>query len=233
MHPYILLNWKNNLEDLFTLAHELGHNMHSLYSGSVQPYIYSDYTIFLAEIVSTFNEALVMEYLLYTTSYEKFKLAIIERYISNIVFTFYRQAMFAKFEKIVYELAEEGEYLTFEKLCEIYKDLVTKYLGPEIEIDEEETYTWARIPHFYYNFYVFQYATGLSASSFLIRKLNIEKDNFANLYIEKFLKAGSSKSSLDILLDLGLDLSKPDAIIALTNKMNELIDLYESMYIIK
>lgn len=229
MHPYILLNWNNNLEDVFTLAHELGHNMHSLYSGSYQPFVYSDYTIFLAEIASTFNEALLMEYMLSTVKDKKFKLALIERYISNIVFTFYRQALFAEFEMIVYQKAQEGEYLSSEKLCKIYRELLSRYWGPDVIIDEEETYTWARVPHFYYNFYVYQYATGIAASQFFISKLKKEKSSFADLYINKFLKAGSSKYSLEILNDLGLDFSKPDAIIALALRMNELIDEYEKL----
>ena len=171
VHPYVLLNWSNLLNDVFTLTHEIGHNMHSYYTGKTQPYPYAHYTIFLAEVASTFNESLLLDYLIENSNKKEEKLFLIEKYLNNITATFYRQIMFAEFEMWAYEQAENGIALTSEILNKNYKDIYRKYWGPEMIVDKEEEHTWARIPHFYYNFYVYQYATGFAASETLSEKV--------------------------------------------------------------
>ncbi|MBP1683539.1 MAG: pepF [Ignavibacteriaceae bacterium] len=152
VHPYVLLNWTDLLNDVFTLTHEMGHNMHSYYTGQNQPYPYANYSIFLAEVASTFNESLLLDHLLEIADNRKEKLFLLERYLNNLTATFYRQVMFAEFEMIVYDRTEKGESLTSEVLNNLYKNIYQKYWGPDMFVPEEEQYTWARIPHFYYNF---------------------------------------------------------------------------------
>jgi oligoendopeptidase F len=171
VHPYVLLNWTDLLNDVFTLAHEMGHNMHSYFTGQTQPYPYANYSIFLAEVASTFNESLLLEHLIQNSESVQEKLYLLEKYLNNITATFFRQVMFAEFEMEVYKRAEGGEALTSELLREMYKNMYQKYWGPAMVIDEEEEFTWARIPHFYYNFYVYQYATGFAASEVLAAKV--------------------------------------------------------------
>ncbi len=227
-HPYVLLNWSGQLSDVFTLAHEMGHNMHSLYSEKTQPYIYSDYSIFVAEVASTCNEAMLLDYLIKNASSKDEKLALLEKYISNITSTFYRQVMFAEFEKDAHEMLEKGEPLTAESLTALYKNITDKYLGPDMVIDEEETYTWARIPHFYYNFYVYQYATSFAASQVLIKKIINEKQPAIDKYLN-FLKSGSSDYPIEILKKAGVDMTSPEPILQTIAKMNELLDQLEKL----
>ncbi|MDZ7765152.1 MAG: oligoendopeptidase F [Melioribacteraceae bacterium] len=170
VHPYVLLNWQNQLNDVFTFAHEMGHNMHSHYTGETQPYPYADYSIFLAEVASTMNEAFLLDYLIDNAETEEEKLSLIEKHLNNVTTTFYRQARFADFEKKVHAMTERGEVLTHEKLCELYGENYSQLWGDVMRVDEEETYTWARVPHFYYNFYVYQYATSFAASQQLAEK---------------------------------------------------------------
>ncbi len=226
VHPYVLLNWNNQLNDVFTLAHEMGHNMHSHYSGTNQPYIYADYSIFVAEVASTMNEALLLDYLIEHAKSKNEKLALIEKNLDNITFTFFRQTRFAEFEKLMHEKTEQGEALTPDSLCKIYGDLYQKYWGPEMVVDKEETYTWARIPHFYYNFYVYQYATSFAASQALEAKVKKEGKPAVEKYLN-FLKSGSSDYPIEVLKKAGVDMTKPDAIIAVINKMNKLLDEME------
>ena len=167
VHPYVLLNWTNLLNDVFTLTHEMGHNMHSFYTGLNQPYTYANYSIFLAEVASTFNENLLLDHLIKISKSKEEKLFLLEKYLNNITTTVYRQVMFAEFESLTHFKVENGTALTPDVLCNLYKDIYQKYWGPEMIIDEEESYTWARVPHFYYNFYVYQYATGFAASEVL------------------------------------------------------------------
>ena len=176
VHPYVLLNWTDLLNDVFTLAHEMGHNMHSYYTGMNQPFTYANYTIFLAEVASTFNESLLLDYLISNSETKEDKLFLLEKYLNNITATFYRQTMFAEFEMNVYERTEKGEALTHDLLCNMYRDIYQKYWGPAMVIDKEEEFTWARVPHFYYNFYVYQYATGFAASEVLANKVKNEKN---------------------------------------------------------
>ena len=228
VHPYVLLNWTDLLNDVFTLTHEMGHNMHSHFTGVSQPYPYANYSIFLAEVASTFNESLLLDHLISNASAREDKLYFLEKYLNNITLTFYRQVMFAEFEMIVYEKTESGIALTPDVLCELYGSLYQKYWGPEMVVDDEERYTWARVPHFYYNFYVYQYATGFSASEVLARKVKTEGKPAVEKYLN-FLKAGSSNYPINILKDAGVDMSSPEAVLSTTQKMNELLNEVETL----
>lgn len=228
IHPYVLLNWNDQLNDVFTLAHEMGHNMHSFYTGLNQPYPYADYSIFVAEVASTMNEALLLDYLIDKADTKEEKLALIEKQLNNITFTFYRQTRFAEFEQLVNELTEKGEALTADKLCEIYGEMYQRYWGPDMKVDEEETYTWARIPHFYYNFYVYQYATSFAASQHLAAKVESEGQEAIDKYLN-FLKAGSSVYPIDVLEYAGVDMNSPEAIQAVSAKMDQLLDQMEEL----
>jgi oligoendopeptidase F len=228
VHPYVLLNWTDLLNDVFTLAHEMGHNMHSYYTGMSQPYPYANYSIFLAEVASTFNESLLLDYMISNSSSREEKLYLIEKYLNNITQTFYRQVMFAEFEKTVYERTERGDALTPQFLCDLYGSTYNKYWGPEMVVDEEEYFTWARVPHFYYNFYVYQYATGFAASEILSLKVKTEGNSAVEKYMN-FLKAGSSDYPINILKKAGVDMSSPDPVIAVTQKMNLLLDEVEGL----
>ncbi len=227
-HPYVLLNWNGTLNDVFTLAHEMGHNMHSYYTGLNQPYAYADYSIFVAEVASTMNEALLLDYLIANAETKEEKLSLIEKNLNNITTTFYRQTRFAQFEQMVHEMVEKDEPLTSEKLCEMYGKLYQDYWGPEMTVDEEETYTWARIPHFYYNFYVYQYATSFAASQALAAKIKAEGQPAIDSYL-KFLKAGSSMYPIDVLKSAGVDMNSPEVVIAVTKKMDELLGQMENL----
>lgn len=226
VHPYVLMNWNNQLNDVFTLAHEMGHNMHSYYTGNHQPYIYANYTIFLAEVASTLNESLLLDYLIQQSKNANEKLALMEKFLNNITTTFYRQTMFAEFEKLIYEYVESGNALTVEFLCENYKSLYQKYWGDKMLITEEETFTWARIPHFYYNFYVFQYATGFAASEAISNLVKNEGDSAIQRYL-RFLKSGSSNFSLDLLKAAGVDMLSDQPVISTTEKMNQILNEME------
>ncbi len=228
VHPYVLLNWNDQLNDVFTLAHEMGHNMHSYYTGNTQPFPYADYSIFLAEVASTLNEALLLDYLIENAKTKEEKLSLIEKYITNIVTTFYRQTMFAEYEQKTHEMVEKGEALTPEVLTPLYKELVQRYWGPDMTVDEEEAYTWARIPHFYYNFYVYQYATGYAASQELAQKIKNEKQPAIDKYLN-FLKAGNSDYPINVLKAAGVDMTSPEPVNQTIKKMNELLDQMEKL----
>jgi oligoendopeptidase F len=230
VHPYVLLNWTGLLNDVFTLAHEMGHNMHSYYTGLNQPYTYANYTIFLAEVASTFNESLLLDYLITNSESKESKLFLLEKYLNNITATFYRQTMFAEFEMNVYDRTEKGEALTHDLLCSMYKDIYQKYWGPAMVIDKEEEYTWARVPHFYYNFYVYQYATGFAASEVLANKVKNEKKPAVDKYL-RFLKSGSSDYSINILKNAGVDMNSSEPVLAATKKMDQLLDEVEKLII--
>jgi oligoendopeptidase F len=228
VHPYVLLNWSDLLNDVFTLAHEMGHNMHSFYTGKNQPYPYANYTIFLAEVASTFNESLLLDYLIESTNKKEEKLFLIEKYLNNITTTFYRQIMFAEFEMWAHEQVEGGNALTSEILSKNYKDIYQKYWGPEMIVDKEEEHTWARIPHFYYNFYVYQYATGYAASEVLSKKVKNEGKPAVEKYLN-FLKSGSSDYSINILKAAGVDMNSSEPVEATTQKMDMLLNELEKL----
>lgn len=228
VHPYVLLNWADLLNDVFTLAHEMGHNMHSYYTGLTQPYHYANYSIFLAEVASTFNENLLLDHLINISETKDEKLFLLEKYLNNISATVYRQVMFAEFEMLTHSKVENGEVLTPDTLCKLYQDIYQKYWGDEMVVDEEESYTWARVPHFYYNFYVYQYATGFAASEALAEKVKSEGETAVKKYID-FLKAGSSNYPINILKNAGVDMNSPEPILAVTKKMNQIIDEIENL----
>jgi oligoendopeptidase F len=222
-HPYVSMNYDNTVNSMFTLIHEMGHSMHSYYTWENQPAVYSDYTIFVAEVASTCNEALLMEYLLKNTEDENQKLYLINYFMEQFRGTLFRQTMFAEFELEAHTRAENGVPLTFDMLCDIYRKLNEKYFGDEIVIDDKISLEWARIPHFYNAFYVYQYATGYSAAIALSQKILYE--NGAEKYIE-FLKSGSSKYSIDLLKDAGVDMSSSEPV---DNAMKVFEKLLEQM----
>jgi oligoendopeptidase F len=228
VHPYVLLNWTDLLNDVFTLSHEMGHNMHSYYTGKTQPYPYANYSIFLAEVASTFNESLLLDHLTENAEDSNEKLYLLEKNLNNITSTFYRQVMFAEFEMIVHDKTEKGEALTWDVLCKLYKEIYQKYWGTAMEVNVEEEYTWARIPHFYYNFYVFQYATGFAASSALVNKVKSEGNPAVEKYLY-FLKAGSSDYPIKILKNAGVDMSSSEPIQTVSAKMDEILTEMENL----
>lgn len=206
-HPYVLLNYQENLNHVFTLAHEMGHALHSWYSDENQPYIYAGYKIFVAEVASTCNEALLIHHLLETSTDKKEKAYLINYFLEQFRTTLYRQTMFAEFEKITHELQEKGETLTADRLCEIYYGLNREYFGKDICIDREIEMEWARIPHFYTPFYVYQYATGFSAAIALSGRILKEGLPAVEDY-KKFLRGGSSMYPLDLLRMAGVDMEQ-------------------------
>ena len=211
-NPYILMNWQDNVNNLFTLAHEFGHSVHSYYTRKNQPYQTGDYSIFVAEVASTCNEALLNDYLLKNLKDEKQKLFLLNHHLESFRGTLFRQTMFAEFEHMIHQKVEEGESLTAEWLTEQYLNLNKKYFGEEIVVDEEIGLEWARIPHFYYNYYVFQYATGISAAVALSKQILEEGEPAVERYIGKFLKAGSSDFPIEVLKHAGVDMNTPDPI---------------------
>ena len=223
-HPYVLLNHTDNLNSVFTLAHEMGHAMHSFYTNCNQPYIYAQYKIFVAEVASTCNEALLMNYLLKTTEDKKKKLYLLNHYMDNFKGTIYRQTMFAEFEKIIHEKAENGVPLTSEVLSSIYHDLNVTYYGPDIIIDDYINIEWARIPHFYSSFYVYKYATGFSAATALSKQILEDGPGALEKYLN-FLKSGGSDYPINLLQAAGVDMltSKPieDALVVFEGLLNE------------
>jgi oligoendopeptidase F len=209
--PFVLLNFQNKRESMFTLAHELGHSMHSHYTRTHQPYQYGDYTIFVAEVASTLNEGLLTEYLLKTTSDRAVRIALLNHSLEDLRGTLYRQTMFAEFEQQIHVNAEKGEPLTADTMTEWYSALNKKYYGGEATIDELIGIEWARIPHFYYNFYVYQYATGISAASALVQQILTEGQPAVERYLN-FLSSGSSDYSIELLKKAGVDMTTPEPV---------------------
>ena len=205
-NPYVLLNFQGQLGDVSTLAHELGHSLHSYYSRKNNPYQYSNYTIFVAEVASTVNELLLSHYLLDNAKNNEEKLMILNRLIELYRTTIYRQTMFSSFEKKIYDLDLNGEVLTSDLMNEIYYDLNKKYFGDVASIDEEIKYEWQRVPHFYYNFYVYKYATGLSAATAIVNKILNREENAVENYLE-FLKTGGRDYPIEELKVAGVDMT--------------------------
>lgn len=209
--PFVLLNFQNNRDSMYTLAHELGHSMHSFFTRSYQPYQYGDYTIFVAEVASTLNEGLLTEYLLKTTSDRAVRLAILNQSLEDFRGTLFRQTMFAEFEQQIHSQAEQGEPLTADRLSALYRALNEKYYGAEVVVDDLINIEWARIPHFYSSFYVYQYATGISAASALVQQILHEGKPAVERYL-KFLSSGSSDYSIELLKKAGVDMTSPEPV---------------------
>lgn len=227
-HPYILMNYNDTLDSMFTLAHELGHAMHSYYSNSNQDYVYSQYKIFVAEVASTTNEALLMDYLLKNKQDKKLKMYLLNHYLEQFRTTVYRQTMFAEFEKIIHEKVESGEALTADGLSEIYADLNKQYYGPDVKVDEYIEMEWARIPHFYSSFYVYKYATGFSAATALSSKIINQEEGAKERYLE-FLKSGGSDYPIELLKKAGVDMTTPEPIKKALKVFESLLNEMENM----
>lgn len=227
-HPYVLLNYNDTLDSMFTLAHELGHAMHSYYSDKNQDYIYAQYKIFVAEVASTTNEALLMDYMLKNTDDKKMKMYLLNHYLEQFRTTVYRQTMFAEFEKIIHEKVESGEALTADILSEIYTNLNKQYHGPDVKLDEYIEMEWARIPHFYTSFYVYKYATGFSAATALASKIINKEEKAKERYLD-FLKSGGSDYPIELLKKAGVDMTTSKPVEEALKVFKRLLDEMENM----
>ena len=228
VHPYVLLNHSGTLKSQFTLAHEMGHALHSYLSNRTQKPLDSHYVIFVAEVASTCNEALLMEYLLNKTTDKRERAFLINHFLEQFKGTLYRQTMFAEFELKMGEMVQKGIPLTAAKLCEEYKKLNELYFGPDMVVDDEIAMEWARIPHFYYNYYVFQYATGYSAAIALSQKILKEGKPAVEKYLE-FLSGGRSKPPVELLKGAGVDMSSPEPVNEALALFGRLLDEMEEL----
>ncbi|EUJ30262.1 oligoendopeptidase F [Listeria floridensis FSL S10-1187] len=227
-NPYILLNWQDNIDNVFTLAHELGHSVHSYYTRTNQPYVYGDYSIFLAEVASTTNENLLTDYLLKKYDDPKLRSYLLNHYLDGFKGTVFRQTQFAQFEHLIHQADQNGEALTAEFFTEQYFRINQDYYGKAVEYDAEIGYEWSRIPHFYMNYYVYQYATGFSAASALSAKILTEGESAVKPYLD-YLKAGRSDFPIEVLKRAGVDMTSPkvveDALEVFETRLAELEEL--------
>jgi oligoendopeptidase F len=231
VHPYILLNFNGRYDDMSTVAHELGHGMQSYFSNKVQPYPLASYPSFVAEVASTFNEALLIEYMLKNTKDNATRLSLLGTYLENIKGTVFRQTQFAEFELRLHEMAEKGQPLTGDSISKLYAEIAKKYYGSEqgvCTVDDYIAYEWAFIPHFYRNFYVYQYATSFAAASALSEKVLSGTPGAKERYL-KFLSAGGSNYPIDLLKDAGVDMTTDEPLDLTVKKMNRIIDEIEKL----
>jgi oligoendopeptidase F len=229
--PYILMNWQDDLNRTFTLAHEFGHSLHSYFTRGKQPFIYADYTMFVAEVASTLNEALLTHHLVKQAQAEGDKaleLSLLNHYAEGFRTTLYRQTLFAEFELRIHNMVEAGEALTAEALCALYKSINDDYYGAEVTVDECVAIEWARIPHFYYNFYVYQYSTGISAATALSAQILEEGAPAVERYLE-FLRGGSSDTSINLLRGAGIDMATPQPIHQALDEFDRIIARMEEL----
>lgn len=227
IHPYVLLNHQESLKSVFTLAHEMGHALHSYYSDKAQPFLYAGYRTFVAEVASTCNEAVLMDTLLKEAKDKKEKDYLLNYFMEQFRTTLYRQTMFAEFEMITHEMVQKGQTITAENLCSIYHELNVKYYGEDMVVDEDIDFEWARIPHFYTPFYVYQYATGYSAAIAISRKI-LSGDQKAREGYFKFLQGGCSTDPISLLKYCGVDMAKRDPIDSALSLFKELLDEFEA-----
>ena len=228
VHPFVLLNYTGSLDSQFTLTHEMGHALHSYLSNKHQNPVDADYVIFVAEVASTCNEALLMEYLLGKTTDKKERAYLINHFLEQFKGTLYRQTMFAEFELNIGKMVSEGKTLTADNLCAEYRRLNEQYFGPDMVVDDRIAVEWARIPHFYYDYYVFQYATGYSAAIALSRRILKEGEPAVKDYLQ-FLSGGCSKSPIDLLKGAGVDMTSPEPVNQALELFGELLDEMESL----
>ncbi|MFC0232429.1 oligoendopeptidase F [Vagococcus entomophilus] len=230
--PYILLNWHDSLDQLYTLVHEMGHSVHSYFTRNNQPFVYGDYSIFLAEIASTTNENILTEHLLETEKDPRVRAFVLNHYLDGFKGTIFRQTQFAEFEHFIHTEDAKGVPLTSEYLSEYYGNLNAKYYGEDVERDAEIADEWARIPHFYYNYYVYQYSTGFSAASALANKIVSKEEGALEKYLN-YLKAGNSDYPIEVMKKAGVDMTKPDyiedAMKVFEARLNELDSLIEKL----
>ena len=227
-YPYVLLNYQDKYGDMSTLAHEMGHSIHSYYTRSNNLYVYGDYSIFVAEVASTVNELLLSKYMIKNSNDKKEKLYILNKLMELFRATIYRQTMFAEFEKDIYNEVEKDNVLTAELLSNKYYELNKKYFGSNVVVDDEIRYEWERIPHFYYNFYVYKYATGLSCACKIVDNILNGKANAVENYIS-FLKCGRTKNPIESLLVAGVDVTKKDVVLSAIKMFSDTIDEFESV----
>ena len=227
-HPYVLLNHKDNLDCQFTLAHEMGHALHSYHSCKYQPVSTSDYVIFVAEVASTCNEVLLMRHLLKKTTDKKQRAYLINHFMDQFKGTVYRQTMFAEFELAMGKMAENGQALTADALCQKYHELNKLYFGPDMVSDDQIALEWARIPHFFYNYYVFQYATGFSAAVAIANRI-LKEGAPAVADYKKFLSGGCSTDPISLLKIAGVDMSSPEPVNSALALFGELVDEMEQL----
>ena len=226
--PYVLLNFEGNLNDVSTLAHELGHSMHTYYSCKNNKYQYSSYNIFVAEVASTVNELLLSKYMLKISKTKEEKLYILNKLMELFRATIFRQTMFAEFERDIYKIREDGNALTNDILCDHYYELVKKYFGPNVVVDDKIKYEWMRIPHFYYGFYVYKYATGLSCACYIVDSILNNKENAKENYL-KFLSTGGSMYPVDELKVAGVDIEDPKVIESAIKMFDSIIDEFNNL----
>ncbi len=226
--PYVLLNYDNKFDDVFTLAHEMGHSLHSYYSNQHQPYVYSKYSIFVAEVASTVNESLLIDYLLKNSRDKEERIYLLNHYLEQFRGTLYRQTMFAEFEKIIHEQLERGGALTADYLSLTYRDLNRLYYGEGVVLDSQIDLEWARIPHFYSAFYVYKYATGLAAATAIKEMIVREGAPAVARYLE-FLKSGSSDYPVNLLQKAGVDLTTPQPVNSALQFFSSLLDELEEL----
>ncbi|HEX7343009.1 MAG TPA: oligoendopeptidase F [bacterium] len=232
VHPYILMNYNNTIEEVFTLAHEIGHGLHSILSQETQPYVYSGYTLFVAEVASTMNEALLLDYLLDKSKDPKERIMLLQRSIDNILGTFFTQVLFADFELQMHRMVEQGEPITAEVLSKTYYDLLKAYYGDSAELDELYRLTWARIPHFYERpYYVYQYATSFAASAWLAQSVMSPDKQKRDAALDRFttlLKSGGNNYPMEQLKKAGVDMSQPEVVQAVLDRTNDLVGRLEA-----
>ena len=231
VHPYMLLNHNDTLDAVFTLAHEMGHSMHTLLSNAHQPFVYSAYTIFVAEVPSTLSEALFLDYMLAKATDERERIVLLQHAIDGIVSTFYTQVMFADYELQAHRLAEQGRPVTADILGDIYFMLLKTYHGDAIDYDELARVTWARIPHFYSTpYYVYQYATCFASSAELMKQITAGSDSGRAAAVERYLtllKAGGSDHPIPLLQRAGVDLTRPEPVKAVVEQLDALVTRLE------